>query len=86
VTERELQKAKNTRLADHWRDLESNMGIARGLAYHESVVGDWRYMLEYLDDVESITLEDIQTAAAKYLGPSNRTVARVITAPSAEEE
>jgi predicted Zn-dependent peptidase len=86
VTERELQKAKNSRMADHWRDLESNMGIARGLAYHEAVVGDWRYMLDYLDDVESITLEEIQAAAAKYLRPTNRTVARVVTEEKSEEE
>jgi len=86
VTERELQKAKNSRLADYWRELESNMGIARNLAFYQSVVGDWRYMLRYLDDVESITLDDIQAAAGKYLSPENRTVGRVVKVEQKEGE
>jgi zinc protease len=78
ITERELQKAKNRRLADHWRGLQSNMGIARGLTYYQSVIGDWRYMLRYLEQVEATTGEDIQRVVREYLTEKNRTAATLV--------
>lgn len=79
VTERELRKAQNRRLAEHWRSLESNMGVARGLTYYQSVIGDWRYILRYLEDVEITTQEEIGEVVRKYLTPRNRTIATLMT-------
>lgn len=79
VPEVELQKVRNNIIADSIRQLQSNMGLARQLTYFESVGGNWRYLLDYVERIEAVTAADIQRVAARYFTPSNRTVGVIQT-------
>ncbi len=57
------------------RSLRSNSGMARQLCFYEAVTGDWRYILEWREVVNSITPEDIMRVAQKYFVRENYTVA-----------
>jgi predicted Zn-dependent peptidase len=78
-TEREMEKMRNQRRMEFLEALESNMGLANQLSWFECVTGDWRFVLEYLERIEAINPEDVRNAAKKYLTPSNRTVATLVT-------
>lgn len=54
--------------------LDTNKGVASLLSYYQTVLGDWTYALTYMQQVRSVTPEDIQRSVKKYLVPSNRTV------------
>jgi len=75
VSRRELQKAKNGIRADLYRMLDSNSGIASVLSYFEATLGDYGYLSTYLDHIDSIEADDIQSAAAEYFVKKNRTAA-----------
>ena len=75
VSAEELRRAKSRLEADFLRGLRDNRGMAEALTYHEIVLGDWRYLEDRLDLVESIGPDDIQQTAARYLVPGNSTVA-----------
>jgi predicted Zn-dependent peptidase len=75
VSEELLVRVRNRLRVDHLRYLQSNGGLARMLTFHQSVSGDWRYLIDYEEQIASITADDIQRVAATYLVPANRTVA-----------
>ncbi len=75
VSEELLVQVRNRLRVDHLRTLQSNDGLARMLTFHQSISGDWRYLIDYEEQISLITAEDIQRVAATYLVPSNRTVA-----------
>jgi predicted Zn-dependent peptidase len=83
-TERELQKVRNQNQAAFIRGLDSNSGMSSQLGYFELIAGSWRYVLTAMETMNSITAEDVQAAATKYLIPQNRTVATLVK-PAAEE-
>lgn len=74
----ELEKAKNKLKADLVRRMSTNAGLAGMLSYYETVAGNWRYILTFLDLLEKVTPEDIMTAARQYLVRQNRTVATLV--------
>ena len=75
ITEKEIQKIKNRLRADLIWSLSSNRGMASQLSYYQTVTGDWRYMINHLKVIETITPEEIRKAANRYLTKDNRTVA-----------
>lgn len=75
VSEQELERVRNRLRVDHLRTLQSNGGLARMLTFYQSVSGDWRYLIDYAQQIASVTAEDLMRVAATYLVPSNRTVA-----------
>jgi len=75
VPEKELIKIWNQVEANFVRELASNSGMASKLSYYEAVLGDWRFLLHYLEGIRSVTPEDIMRVARKYLNDRNRTVA-----------
>ncbi|MBN2108040.1 MAG: insulinase family protein [Deltaproteobacteria bacterium] len=74
----ELAKVKKQFLADFVRNLDSNQELSHTMAYYQIVCNDWRYVEKSLAVIESISSEEIQTAAKKYLVPRNRTVATLV--------
>ena len=78
VESKELEKVKNQLKADLLRDLSTNSGLARMLSYYETVGGDWRYLIKFLELLDKVTPEDIITVAKKYLYQGNRTVAELV--------
>lgn len=73
-TARELQKAKNTKLMELYRTLETINGKANTLGTYELFFGDYRKMFDAPQQYEKVTAADIQRVAKKYLTRTNRTV------------
>lgn len=77
VSERELQKAKNQIEAAFIFAQDSIFGQAMKVGYYE-VVGGWRLVDSYLDNLRKVTREDLRRVAQKYLQRDNRTVGTLI--------
>jgi predicted Zn-dependent peptidase len=74
VDSEELDRARRQMNMDQLRMMQSNSGLARTLSSFESL-GGWRYLLDYQQQIENISAEEITQVAARYLVPDNRTVA-----------
>ena len=70
-----MAKAKNQLRINYFRNLDSNGQIAAMLSYYEVLLGDYRYISNYLNITDKVTAEDIQKAANLYLNKENRTIA-----------
>jgi len=79
VTEDELAGVKRRAKVNYVQSLRGNLGLARQLAYFQGLQGDWREMFVQLEDIEAVTVEDVQRAAAEIFVPNNRTVAYIET-------
>jgi predicted Zn-dependent peptidase len=73
-TPEELQKVKTMNRASFVRGLRSNMGLAGRLAEAQGKLGDWHRLFTTLDQIDAVTAEDIQKAAAETFRPGNRVV------------
>lgn len=72
-TKEELERARG-RLLKQW-ELAFNASDRVGLNISEYIAqGDWRLFFKYRDAIETVTLEDVVTAANNYFKPSNRTI------------
>ncbi len=75
VTREELERARRSAESSFLWEKTSTASLADDLAYNQAVHGDWRYTVEYLDMVKSVTSRDIQAVASQYLVSANRTIA-----------
>lgn len=78
VTDKELEKAKNQIMADYVNSLKTVHNKARQIATNEVLFGDYTMFFKDLERYRSVTAEDIQEAAKKYLKPGQRSVLRVL--------
>jgi predicted Zn-dependent peptidase len=78
VSERELQKVKNSWEASYVRQMSSNMGLAMILTRYQLLFGDWKLYLKYKDVLTGITAADVMEFAKTTLTPENRTVAFLV--------
>jgi zinc protease len=74
VTEAELRKAKNMKLAEFWRSMKTIDGKARAIGQYETFFGDYRKLFEAPDAYEKVTKDDVKRVAGKYFRTNNRTV------------
>lgn len=74
LNKKELNKAKKNVITKFEKKMESNLDIAIQLAYFENIVGDWRKMFQYENEIKEVTEEDIQRVVKKYFNKKNRTV------------
>jgi len=83
VTEKEVERAKQKILKA--RDLEAAESDRIAIALSDwAAQGDWRLYFLFRDNIESLQVEQVQTAAEKYFVRNNRTVGLFI--PSEESE
>jgi zinc protease len=82
-TAAELAKARSQALAAFWRGLETISGKAQALGTYEVFHGDYRRLFEAPQVYESITAEEVRTAAAGVLRAENRTVGVLEPVPAA---
>jgi predicted Zn-dependent peptidase len=75
IPDKELTKAKNQLKMDYIKSLDSNSELASILSYYELLLGDYRYISNYISHVDKVTVMEIQAAAVKYLVAKNRTIA-----------
>jgi predicted Zn-dependent peptidase len=75
ITDYELTKAKNQIKMEYIKNLDSNGELASMLSYYEVLLGDYRYISDYLKIIDKVKAGDIQNAAKLYLNKENRTIA-----------
>jgi zinc protease len=85
VTEPELAKVRNIRLADYWRTLATIDGKADLLGDHEVFHGDYRKALDLAARIEAVTAQQIRDMARKVFRAENSTVGTVIPADASVE-
>ena len=54
--------------------LRTNGGLARMLTSLQSITGSWRYLLDYDQQIASVTADEIREVVTSLLVPENRTV------------
>lgn len=85
ITPTELERARTNARASLIRSLDSNSGLAQSFATAHAQRGDWRKVFTQIDDLNAVTLEDLQRVARKYLTKDNRTVGMIKNKESDEE-
>jgi zinc protease len=78
VADRELEKAKNFRLAEFYRQVRTINGRANTLGTYEVFFGDYRKLFDAAKNYSGVTKEDVQRVAKEYFGANNRTVATLV--------
>lgn len=74
ITEKELQKVKNTKLVDFYRQMSTINGKADTIGSYQMYFGDYKKLFTAPDDYNKVTVADVQAAAKTYLRKANRTV------------
>ncbi|MCL2154487.1 MAG: insulinase family protein [Leptospirales bacterium] len=75
IDQSEIDRVINLSESSYIFSLDSNSGIAWQLSYYQTVFKDWRYMVNYLDNLKLISVDDIRTVYDKYIRDNNKTVA-----------
>jgi zinc protease len=79
ISDRELEKAKNNRLAEFYREVRTINGRANTIGTYEVFMGDYNKLFDAAKSYSAVTKEDVQRVAKKYFGANNRTVATLLT-------
>jgi predicted Zn-dependent peptidase len=79
VSDEELRAVKAKEKKKFLDTIESNMGLARELAFAQNLRGDWRETFRFLDKIDKVTAADIQRVAQATFLKSNRTVGMIET-------
>lgn len=74
VTATELQKVKNQKLVELYRQLETINGKSNSLGTYEVFFGDYKKMFDAPANFNKVTAADIQRVAKKYFNKTNRTI------------
>ena len=81
ITEEELEWARLAMVSAYDNAIKSVAFLANRLS--ESIAsGDWRYLFLYKDQLEAVTVEDLNQAVAKHFKRSNRTAGMFIPTES----
>lgn len=83
VTREELDRVRTNTRAGLVRTLTSNSGIARTLASAHVNGGSWKTAFTNIEELNEVTVEDIQRVAETYIKKNNRTVGMI---KNAEQE
>jgi predicted Zn-dependent peptidase len=79
ATAEELAGVKTRAKADFIRSLRGNLGLARQLSYYQGKLGDWHELFQQVDEIDAVTLDDIQRVANEIFDENNRTVVWIET-------
>jgi predicted Zn-dependent peptidase len=74
-TKFEIERIRKQEMVGFIRRLETNMWLAMQLAYFENLTGDWRYIGQYLRDLNACSTHEVSQAVQTYLGTRNYTLA-----------
>jgi len=84
ISDQELEKAKNNRLVEFYREMQTINGRGNTIGTYEVFMGDYNKLFDAAKNYSAVTKEDVQRVARKYFGPNNRTVATLL--PENEEK
>jgi len=76
-----LARVKTRTRAALIRQLDDNAGLAQLLATYYANYGDWKKLFTSIDDIDKVTVDDVQRVARQYLTTENRTVAVTFQPP-----
>ncbi|QQR80315.1 MAG: insulinase family protein [Deltaproteobacteria bacterium] len=77
VSEKELEKTKNSLSMGFVNRLRSNEGLAEDLSHFQVIAGSWKYLATYLDKISKFNSDDVKRVAAQYLIQNNETIAEI---------
>lgn len=75
VDSAEIGRVKNIAESSFIFTLDNNDGIAGQLSYFQTVFKDWRYIADYLENLNKVSVDDIHSALDKYVKDNYKTVA-----------
>jgi zinc protease len=78
VSDKELEKAKNIRLVEFYRQMRTINGRANTIGTYEVFFGDYNKLFEAAKNYSAVSKEDILRVAKTYFGANNRTVATLL--------
>jgi len=78
ISDQELEKAKNTRLVEFYREMRTISGRANTIGKYEVFMGNYNQLFDTAKNYSVVTKEDVQRVAKKYFGANNRTVATLL--------
>ena len=73
LTQTELETARKQIMTSILRRLKGNSGLARMLSSYQTL-GDWRYLVNYEEELGKVTADDVMAVTTRYLNGDNRTV------------
>ncbi|HEV7765791.1 MAG TPA: pitrilysin family protein [Thermoanaerobaculia bacterium] len=77
----ELQSVKTRVKAQLVRGLADNDDLALAMASYQTLYGDWRELFREVERIDKVTAADVKRVAAETFTQSNRTVAKIESAP-----
>ena len=78
IAPQELTRIAKRLRAERLRYLRTNDGLANMLTRFQVVAGDWRYLVDYDQQIATLTGEDLQQAAKRWFNEENRTVITLV--------
>jgi zinc protease len=78
VSDKELEKAKNIRLVEFYRQMRTINGRANTIGTYEVFFGDYNKLFDAAKNYSAVSKEDILRVAKAYFGANNRTVAALL--------
>ncbi len=78
ITDQELEKAKNIRTAEFYRQMKTISGKSNVIGTYEVFLGDFHKLFTAAEEYNKVTKEDVQRVAQKFFTEKNRTVATLI--------
>jgi zinc protease len=84
ISDQELEKAKNARLVEFYREMRTINGRANTIGTYEVFMGDYNKLFDAAKSYSAVTKEDVQRVAKKYFSANNRTVATLL--PESQEK
>ena len=79
ITDQELEKARNIRLVEFYRQMRTISGRANTIGTYEVFFGDYNRLFEAAKNYGGVTKEDVQRIAKTYFDANNRTVATLLS-------
>jgi len=74
VSEKELEKAKNQIAAEYLMGSDSNFFRAMQIGTAETVKAGYRYVFDYVANIQKVTAEEVKAVAVKYLRDDTKNV------------
>ena len=84
ITDQELEKAKNIRIAEFYRQMKTIDGKADTIGSYEVFFGDYRKLFSAAEGYAKVTRDEVQRVARSYFTEKNRTTATLIPEPVTE--
>jgi zinc protease len=85
ISDTELEKAKNIRLVEFYRQMRTINGRANTIGTYEVFFGDYNKLFDAAKNYSAVTKADVQRVANAYFGANGRTVATLVPDNSGEK-